>query len=220
MSTQINELTSQLRSGATASGEVLTTRNDAVSRSTVDLIIFRHLCSVFFSQSPIGPREGNRQAIVSKLRKDEDFDLTTELLRTATAASREDRLQIAIDILSELGEFTLQYAKDYTTNDICNRGFNSAKPWQPNTDFWYILLRAAARCSADINAREEFILRFAEPANRLRFDMLEGIIEALGDLGTPRAFRALKEILINCPLDQAKELAGDVLADLDECPAM
>jgi len=166
-----------------------------------------------------GPRDvaRERQAIVAILTSSADSLLFNEFLRSATASSNPSRLDIAIDVLSELGDITLEYARDFLIQDVCFRGFNGGGAWKPNAGFWYILLRAAARCDADLTRREDFVAQFVDPNNESSSQIMDAVIEALGDLadeGSSKAEQSLRYIARTEKSGPLKELAESVLEDL------
>lgn len=192
--------------------------NQLATRSSPRLISFRARARRLF-EARISDVQSQRDSLVLLLRKDDDFDLLTELLRVATASSNQHRLDIGIDVLSQIGESCLAFAKAYTLNEICGRGFNGDRPWKPNSDFWYILLRAAARCSAPLQDRESFVNRFVGSINEEALaPVAEGVVEALADLaeqGSVRARSALRQIAAESSSAVVCEMAETALEDLD-----
>ena len=80
----------------------------------------------------------------------------------------------AIDILSALGQPTLDYAWEQ------GEGATTA-----TADRWFVLLRAVAQAKqVPREARQRFILRHADAPER---GIKEGVVEALRDLGTDEA---------------------------------
>jgi hypothetical protein len=118
------------------------------------------------------------------------------------------KLDIAIDLLSELGSELVDYAMRFLTKDIHRwNQLYSDRAYEPNDDYWYILIRSVARTSVDESKQLNFLSLCENNATR---GVLEGIVEALGDMETANSRTMLQGYCTNSDPFIA-ELAADIL---------
>jgi hypothetical protein len=100
-----------------------------------------------------------RAVLIRMLRNAPTPDLYIgELLSITTSAKNPDRLEFAIDVLSHTGDLIRIYAWNYLVTDIRQwHHLHSDRAYEPNDDYWYVLLRAVARCTADAEVRFRII---------------------------------------------------------------
>lgn len=163
--------------------------------------------------SPTARRGFYRAQIVGLLLKYREPErCIDELLQVCTAEGGADGLDLAIDVLAKTSELVLRYAWDYIRHDIQSWTPASDRAYQPNDDYWYVLLRAVARTDADPRKRLRFILCCAFAASR---GIREGVMEALRDLGTPDARQWLQRFAEADPDDFIRQIAREALVDLE-----
>lgn len=135
-----------------------------------------------------------------------------ELLRLCTDDANPDRLGIAIDVLSQTGDVICDYAWSYFCRDVKAWQQWTERAYEPNDDYWYILLRSVARSQTDANRRLKSIRSCAGASSR---GMREAVVEALGDLGTDAAHELLKSIAAHDEDPFVRSLARERLDDLE-----
>lgn len=150
-----------------------------------------------------------RNELVEYLRFSLDATkLTNELISWCVSHASPDRSDIAIDILSQLGESFFHFAYQYLINDICSWNYMySQRAYEPNDDYWYILLRSVARLEIDENKRLRLITMCSGASSR---GVLEGVLEALSDLGTESAMDHIRPF-VNHEDRFVAELADELL---------
>jgi len=117
-------------------------------------------------------------------------DLTHELIERCIEIPLPSRLDIAIDVLSQLERSIYDYARQFLINDIKNWShLYSSRAYEPNDDYWYILLRSVAQADIDGKLKLQFISMCSGATSR---GVLEGVVEALTDVDTPEAKRRLE----------------------------
>lgn len=156
-------------------------------------------------------RRSLREVCVSYLKFSPNADrLIDELILECTQLRSPDRLDIAIDILQELGDALYDYAFKFFRCDIMQ--WNHLLPgrtYEPNDDYWYILLRSVARSSIDDSKKLSFVWSCRETSHR---GVLEGLVDALGDIGNAAALEKLG-ILSRHGDSFIAQLAQEVLED-------
>jgi len=134
--------------------------------------------------------------------------LTHELIEHCIEIPLPSRLDVAIDILSQLQRSIYGYARQFLINDIKNwTHLYPDRAHKPNDDYWYILLRSVAQADIDDKLKLQFISMCSGATSR---GVLEGVIEALADVGTPEAKRRL-EVLCDHTDPFLSDLAADAL---------
>ena len=178
------------------------------TRTSADQAVFRHLIRALLASSD---RRTLRQRITSRLQGARNpFACIDELLDLCTSAGGTDRLDVAIDVLAATEMLVLQYAWEYLIRDVQRRSPDRNRAYQPNDDYWYILLRAVGRCGAPVEERVRFILMCSGAATR---GVLEGVVEALSDTHTTESRRKLGQLSANHTDPFIRKLAADALDD-------
>lgn len=176
------------------------------------LAVFRRLVRLLLDLP--GPEVVQRRATVVRIigiAQDPDRYID-ELLTICSAHHSVDRLNVAIDILSQTGEVIRAYAWAYLRRDIEEWHRLSERAYEPNDDYWYILLRSVARASADNDLKFLFIKMCSKAATR---GMREAVIDALGDLGTDQAKALLNHLAAADDDAFIRAAARDAIYDLE-----
>ncbi len=115
-----------------------------------------------------------------------------ELIEQCAVKGGSEGLDIGIDVLSQFGELTLLYAREFWKQDW-ERWSNSkgAPRHHFNDDAWYILLRAAARSSLEPWQKMQMLLYCSLDGTE---SIREAGIHAIGDMGGPLGSRLLRRI--------------------------
>lgn len=167
-------------------------------------------------KGPVARRKDLRVLLVELLRKARHAErdrCIDGLLQICTSEGGPDGLDVAIDVLAQTGSIVVDYARDYLIRDISDWNQCSERAYEPNDDFWYILLRAVARAHEDEQARYRVISLCFEAASR---GIREGVIEALADLGTDQAKNRLQQYADDEAQDKfIREIAQEALEDLE-----
>ena len=207
--TSISAFDSDTRTAARGHEESASMGSTGTSAETV---IFRRLVRSLLS-CPGSRRAALRRVVRhALLAAREPFSRIDELLATCTSAGNTDRLDMAVDVLAETGDVVRRYAWDYLIRDVQQWNPYADRAYEPNDDHWYILLRAVARCGAREDARLRFILACSGASGR---GILEGVVEALGDLKTKEATGKLHEIADANDDAFIRKLVSDVLDDME-----
>ncbi len=121
--------------------------------------------------------------------------LINELISTCVDMKVSGRLDIAIDILSQLGKQICRYANDFLINDITNWGHRfPERAYEPNDDYWFILLRSVAQSSASATDRFGVVRKCGKATSR---GVVEAVVESLGDIASEDAMTELKKYLVH-----------------------
>jgi hypothetical protein len=191
---------------STASISTPTPQQSSGEISRFASILKRHLKS----NGPI--RNEQREVLVSYIKFSPNwYLLINELILNCVASDTADRLDTAIDILFQLDGQVQVYTRDYLEKDInqWNKLYPSRK-FMPNDDYWYVLLRSLGRC---VNKNESLqILSVCQDENSR--GVAEGLVEALGDLGTEEAANLLRNISQTSEDSFIKELAAEILEEV------
>jgi hypothetical protein len=99
---------------------------------------------------------------------------------------------LAIDVLSRSGGMILDYTWEFLKRDIANWNAFSDRAYKPNDDYWYVLLRACAKTVSPEADRLRLVVWCMKAQYR---GIREGAVEALRDIGTPRAKKLLSMFL-------------------------
>ncbi len=110
--------------------------------------------------------------------------LINELILQCIGMKSPERLDIAIDVLSEVGDAIVSYAYDYLQRDIqqWSKLYPNIK-FRPNDDYWYVLLRAVGSCSGSEEKRFQILSACQDERTR---GVAESVIEGLAALGRRR----------------------------------
>lgn len=158
-------------------------------------------------------RSGLRQKIVSLIERARSRErCIDELLQVCTSEGGPDGLGVAIDVLAETGGIVLNYARDYLFRDIKEWHPVAERAYEPNDDYWYILLRAVARTNAPEDEKLRFI-SLCEGAATV--GILEGVVEALGDLGSAAALEGLRNFTESKYDPFIQQLAKERIAEIE-----
>lgn len=162
---------------------------------------------------PVAQRAQLRQRIVTILRRARDADrCIDELLRVCASEGGPDGLDAAIDVLAKVGPLVFDYAWAYLKQDVRNWEPSSDRAYQPNDDYWYILLRAVGRANVPEKERYRFIASCANAASR---GIREGVVEGLRDLGTNAAKERIRRFAREDEDAFIRKLANEALDDLE-----
>jgi len=157
-------------------------------------------------------RASGRSRVLSLLHEaGESQRYIGELLDLCVHEGGPDGLDIAIDVLCQTGDLVWDYASRFLRRDW--RDWNQdAKASRSSDDIWYILFRAIARSSLDVqNAKLPLLilgLTLGSPSIR------EATVHALGDLGGGAAKKLLK-LAAQDRDSLVRGSASEVLADLE-----
>ncbi len=178
------------------------------TRTSADEVVFRHMTRSLLA---CPGSQALQQRVIDRLQSArEPSACVNELLDLCTTAGGTDRLDLAIDMLAATGDHVLRYAWDYLIRDLQRWNPYSDRAYEPNDDYWYILLKAVARCQTPVEERVRFILACSGAATR---GVLEGVVEALGDMRTNESLRKLRELSARHADPFVRKLATDVLDD-------
>jgi hypothetical protein len=163
--------------------------------------------------SPAAYRPFVRTQIIGLLGKARDPErCIDELLHICTAEGGPHGLDAAIDVLAKVGTMILEYAWDYLRRDIRNWTPNSERAYQPNDDYWYVLLRAVGRADVSEKERFRFIACCTHAESR---GIREGVVEGLRDLGTTAAKERILRFAKGDQDDFIRKIAREALEDLE-----
>jgi hypothetical protein len=179
-------------------------------RGSFFVTLTSHFTRMMFSNPP-GRMAEFRAQILAFLKTARDPDrCIDELLRICTLEGGPHGLDAAIDVLSETGNQILSYAWDYLQRDVRNWTPKSPRAYQPNDDYWYVLLRAVGRAQGSEKERFRFITVCADASS---VGIREGVVEGLRDLGTAAAKDRIKRFAEEDPSDFIKMLSQEALAE-------
>ncbi|MEX1039337.1 MAG: hypothetical protein WDZ51_01820 [Pirellulaceae bacterium] len=187
-------------------------RNPLLTRTSHGLTTFRQSLVRLIGSAGEDKQRLRDEVLKRLMSAPEPRVFISELLNVCTAASGRDGLEVAIDVLSQTGNLLLdQYAWDYLVADMWRSNHPSLDiKYLPNDDYWYVLLRSIARCDAAEDVRYRFIAAFGSAPSR---GLMEGVVEALGDLESAAARKLLGEISGEHADPFICELAREVLDD-------
>ncbi len=142
-------------------------------------------------------------------------DLINSLILSCISMKCPERLDIAIDILSQLDHVIVSYANNYLDRDM--KQWKKLYPYEdkkfrPNDDFWFVLLRSVGKSKAKSLLALRVISACQDETSR---GVAEAVVEALGDLGTSEARSILAATQQSHPDPFVKELAAEILEGLD-----
>jgi hypothetical protein len=154
-----------------------------------------------------------RSLIIGLLEKARDPErCIDELLLVCASEGGPQGLDAAIDVLAKARSLILEYAWDYLQKDIRNWTPNSERAYQPNDDYWYVLLRTVGRAEDSEKERYRFITCCARADSR---GIREGVVEGLRDLGTSAARERIQRFANEDPDEFIRKIAREALADLE-----
>lgn len=162
---------------------------------------------------PPSQRASYRQQIVKLLQKARDPEGCIDaLLHICTTEGGEHGLDAAIDVLANAGKLILDYAWDYLQKDVRNWNPETGKAYQPNDDYWHVLLRAVGRADVSQKERFRFITCCAQAESR---GIREGVVEGLRDLGTKAARNRIQRFAEEDQDGFIRRIAGETLEDME-----
>ncbi|MEZ6081215.1 MAG: hypothetical protein R3C56_37770 [Pirellulaceae bacterium] len=122
-----------------------------------------------------------------------------------------ESLDIAIDVLSQLGETYQNFAFMYLQTDIAQWSkLYPERKFEPNQDYWYVLLRAVGKCGGDASRSVSILSVCQDRALRV---VAEAVVEGLGDIGNTEAMALLRNIKSTHSDEFIRNLAEVVLED-------
>jgi hypothetical protein len=159
-------------------------------------------------------RAARRRNVIDRLRGSRDpMGYINELIEQCVVKGGSEGLDIGIDVLSQFGELTLQYAREFWKKDWERWGDRKgAVRHHFNDDAWYILLRAAARSELEPWQKMQMLLYCSMDGTE---SIREAGIHALGDMGGPVAARLLRRIEKGERSPSVLQAVTEVLADLE-----
>lgn len=187
-----------------------TARTD--SYPSAGLVVFRHWVRTLLEFKAVDRSEASasiRRIITIAQEPDRYID---ELLILCAGHTNVDRAGIAIDILSQTGETIFDYAWNFLCRDVKEWTRWSDQAYEPNPDYWYILLRSVARSATPDAKKLRFIGSCANAATRA---MREAVIEALADMGTAQAKEIIAKFAATDSDEFIKRIAQEALDDLE-----
>ena len=182
------------------------------TRTSAAAAIFRHLVRSLLSAPSSKKPVLQKMATDRLLDSTEQYAYVDELLDLCAAATENDRLDVGIDVMSATGELVLSYGWACLIRDLQKWSPYSRRAYEPNDDCWYVILRSVARCNAPEEARLRFISACSSASQR---GVMEGIVEALGDLAGVGARIVLNRIASHHDDLFVRERAAEVLGDLE-----
>ena len=153
-----------------------------------------------------------RNSLVEYLRfSPRSDDLINALITDCVESNAEGRLDTAIDVLNQLGGRILRYAQEFLFTDIkCWDTRYPNRAYEPNDEYWYILLRSVGQSHAVPYDKVQFV-RMCRTANSRH--IVEAVLESLGDIGTTDAIIEIKK-LINHEDPFISSLAIEILENM------
>lgn len=137
-------------------------------------------------------------------------DLINELICFCVELRDPRRLDIGVDILSQLDKQIYSYAYNFLVDDIKNWShLYPGRSYEPNDDSWYILLKSVARSSVADEQKLSFVSMCKDAESR---GMKEAVVEALSDLDTDEA----RKLLARFTEDGDPFIAKLALQELDQ----
>ncbi|REK43359.1 MAG: hypothetical protein DWQ46_11540 [Planctomycetota bacterium] len=163
------------------------------------------------ASSHASARKQLREVLLDYLRfSPESHDLINELITFCVDLRTPDRLDLAIDLLSSLDQAIYHYAFGFLVRDLSRWShlYVSGRAYEPNDDYWHILLRSVAQSEI----RDELKLKFVTMCQGAASPgVMEGVVEALADIDTEASRDALRRLAEHSDpfiADLAKENLG------------
>jgi hypothetical protein len=163
--------------------------------------------------TPVAHRAFFRGRLIGLLGKARDPErCIDELLQVCTTEGGSDGLDAAVDVLAKVGPLILDYAWEYLQRDIRNWTPSSERAYQPNDDYWYVLLRAVGRATVSEKERFRLISCCVHADSR---GIREGVVEGLRDLGTRAAKERIRRFAEEDKDDFIRKIAREALDELE-----
>lgn len=158
-------------------------------------------------------RDAKQRVILEYLLFSPNSDnLVSEFIMACLGMKSPNRLELAIDTLSKTGGRIIEFTKRYLDQDISRWSkLNPRKKYQPNDDFWYVLLRSVGKCGVQPDAALRLI---SACQDEMSVGLGEAVVESLGDLRTLPAMKLLDHIAHSDSNNFVRKMALDVLADI------
>lgn len=150
--------------------------------------------------------------VLMKVRGSELAHCIDQMLRVFVSEGGPHALDAAIDTLSQTGINIVDYAWNYLKSDIAHWGPTSERAYEPNDDYWYILLRAVARSDASEIDRMRIVLCCANATCR---GIREAVVESLRDIGGPVALARLQKFAAKNADPFICKIAREALDDME-----
>ena len=185
----------------------------ASSQNSIGVVLFRRTVRSLLA-CPGAAKASWKQRIVESLtdaRNPAPDRLIDDLLILCSTEGGPDGLDMAIDILAKTKQLVLDYAWDYLGRDRASWMPDSEDACQRSDDYWYVLLRAVGRADVDKKDRLRLITLCAGDESR---GIREAVVEALLDLGTAEAKKALRKLKTDSD-PFLSNLAKHALTDLE-----
>jgi hypothetical protein len=159
-------------------------------------------------------RAARRKNVIDRLRRSWDpTGYINELIEQCAVRGGSEGLDIGIDVLSQFGELTIQYAREFWKKDWERWGEQKGTVRHHfNDDAWYMLLRAAARSDLEPWQKMQMLLYCSMDGTE---SIREAGIHALGDIGGSVAVQILRRIEKGEHSLSVLRAVADVLADLE-----
>jgi hypothetical protein len=160
-------------------------------------------------------RDETKKVILEYLWLSPNSDsLVSEFIMACLRLNSPNRFETAIDILSKMKSRIVDFAIRYLGQDISQWSkLKPKKKYQPNDDFWYILIRSVGRSGV----KQDAVLRLISSCqDDMNVGRGEAVVEALGDLGTRQAIKLLRNIASYDANEFVRKMASDVLEDVTE----
>ena len=138
----------------------------------------------------------------------DSFELIHELILYSTFAEEvEDRLDAAVDILHQFPKIC-DYAREFLSRDVDNYNKTyTARAYEPNDDYWHILLKSVASSDTNVGVRLSIINGCRNKASRA---IKEIVIESLDAIDHPDALDLI-QVFTSDSDSMIRELAIEIL---------
>ena len=194
-------------------GARLTTTVSTSQTGSPSLTLFRRSLHALIC-SPHRVRANQRTVVIERLRMARDpMGYVNTLLEVCVTEGGPDGLDIAIDVLSNFPEHTLQYAREFWRLDKGRmEKLHDIPRHDLNDDVWYVLLRAVGTSVMGDFQKTQMLLYCAFDGPE---SVREASIHALGDMGGAHAIRLLRKLRNAETHASVKETIAQVLDDLE-----
>lgn len=159
-------------------------------------------------------RDAQRSKVVEKLRSSRDpTKFVGELLSQCVTRGGPDGLDIAIDVLSQVGNLVADFATEFLKNDV--QRWDQTREFSRDherDDSWYVLLRSAALSDLD-DLNKLMIIRTCAIDGTV--SVREAAVHALGDISGPVAVELIRSMRETDRSQMVRESAAEVLRDLE-----
>jgi hypothetical protein len=184
---------------------------------SVNLVLFRRLVHQLI-RAPRRDRAGMLAKVVSNIQASRyPLDCVNHLLFECAANGGPDGLDIAIDVLSQVGRVALATADRFFKADAARLNNEADPRHSVNDDAWYALLRGLCRSNVPPAQKLIAVVQIAFPKTP---DVKEAAAHALGDLAFhnpsfKHVVRGLLERLAKDASSSVRATAAEVLNDME-----